>query len=210
MKKKIALIYRVVLIILGIYGLYLNFSGLKSNPFELLHYFTILSNILVVMFFMFLIIRYGKNKDYPKLKGAVTMSITVTFLVFHFLLRPTMFNMIGTNYSLFSPANLLLHYIIPIMTIFDFLLFDTKGKYKKIDPIIWLIIPFCYFIIMSINGVLGYTFSTGSHYPYFFMDWDKLGPGVLLYVLAIIITFTILGYIYYIIDYLLSKNLNKN
>lgn len=64
---------------------------------------------------------------------------------------------------------------------------------------------------MSINGVLGYTFTTGSHYPYFFMDWDKLGVlGVLKYVLLIIVAFTILGYIYYGIDKLLYKIKRSN
>lgn len=205
MKNIIKFIYRLILVILGLYGLYLNLFSLNANIWEMLHYFTILSNILVIGFFILLLIKHTKNKDYPKLKGAITMAITVTFLIFHFMLRPTMFDMTNSSYSLYSPANLLMHYIIPIMTIFDWLLFDTKGRYSKYDPLFWLIIPFTYFIIMTINGLCGYTFKAGGHYPYFFMDWDKLGIKVLLYVLIIIIAFTILGYIYYGIDQLLKK-----
>lgn len=204
--KKLALIYRIILVIVGIYGLYLNFTSTYANVFELLHYFTILSNILVVIFFIFLIINYNKNKDYFHLKGSVTMSITVTFLIFHFLLRPTMFDMVESGYSVDSIENILLHYVVPLMTIFDYLIFDTKGRYNKFDPFIWLTIPFTYFIVMTINGLFGYTFKSGSHYPYFFMDYDKLGvTGVLLYVLGIIVAFTILGYVYYFIDRLLKK-----
>lgn len=123
--KTLKLIYRILLVLLGTYGLYLNMS--YGNTFELLHYFTILSNILVVGFFIFLLFN---KKDYPKLKGAITMSITVTFLIFHFMLRPTMFDMINTSYSPYSISNLLVHYIVPIMTIFDWIFFDKKGSIK--------------------------------------------------------------------------------
>lgn len=209
--KKLRLIYRILLVLIGLYGLYLNLFGGHANMLELLHYFTILSNILVVLFFLFLIIKNKSNRDYPHLKGAITMSITVTFLIFHFLLRPTLFNMSGGSYNLYSPSNLIVHYIVPIMTILDWILFDTKGRYKIFDPIIWLIIPFVYFIVMTINGLLGYTFTGGSHYPYFFMDWDKLGAvNVLLYVFFIIVSFTILGYIYYGIDLLLDNKIKNN
>lgn len=206
MNKKISLIYRAFLVLIGLYGLYLNFFNGYSNIGEMLHYYTILSNILVIGFFIFLIINYKKNKDYPHLKGAVTMAITVTFLIFHFILNPAMFDMIGTGYNPLNPSNLIVHYIVPIMAILDWLLFDIKGRYTKTDPLLWLSIPFIYFIVMTINGLLGYTFTGGSHYPYFFMDWDKLGAvKVLEYVLLIIVAFTILGYIYYGIDRLLKK-----
>lgn len=205
MKNKISLIYRILIIVIGVYGLYLNLFNDYANIWELLHYFTILTNIMVILLFVFLIIKHKDNKHYPHLKGAITMSISVTFLIFHFVLRPTLFNMTGT-YSLYSPANLTMHYIVPIMTIFDWILFDKKGLYNKFDPLIWLIIPIIYFIIMSINGALGYTFTLGGHYPYFFMDWNLLGAKVLLYVVGILVAFTILGYIYYGIDILLSKN----
>lgn len=204
MKKKLSLIYRILIVVIGLYGLYLNLFSNHSSIFELLHYFTILSNILVVGLFIFLITKYKNNKHYPKIKGAITMSITVTFLIFHFMLRPTLFNMTG-SYSIYSLANLTMHYIVPIMTILDWILFDKKGEYNKTDPLLWLIIPFVYFIIMSVNGALGYTFASGSHYPYFFMDFDVLGIKVLLYVLVIIVAFTILGYIYYGIDKLLAN-----
>ena len=203
MKNRIKIIYRLLLICLGLYGLYLNLFSGYGNITEMLRYFTILSNIIVVIFFIFLVINCKKNS--PHLKGAITMAITVTFLIFHFMLRPTLFDMANSEFNMYSPANLLMHYIIPIMTILDWLIFDIKGQYKWYDPIIWLLIPLAYFIIMSINGLLGYTFSSGSHYPYFFMDWDTLGIKVLLYVLIIIIAFTILGYIFYGIDKLLRR-----
>lgn len=208
MKRRISLIYRIVLIICGIYGLYLNFTGLNGNAYKLLHYFTILSNVLVVLFFIFLIVNHYRNKEYLHIKGAITMSITITFLVFHFMLRPTMFNMIGTDYSPYSAANLLLHYVVPLMTILDWILFDTKGEYKAYDPLLWLIIPTAYYVFSTINGIFGYTFINGSHYPYFFIDYDSLGLlGVLRYVLLILVAFIILGYIYYIIDRMLSKKI---
>lgn len=200
MKKIFKTIYRITLILIGIYGLYLNFK--MGNIYNLLHYYTILSNILVIVFFTYLLF---SKKDHILFKSATTMCIILTFLVFHFVLRPTMFSMDNT-YCLLSPSNLIVHYIIPIMTFIDYLIFDIKGKLKNFYPLLWAIIPYVYFIIMTINGALGYTFYDDTHYPYFFMDYDALGVGkVLINVLLLTLFYILLGYIYYGVDYLLKK-----
>ena len=72
------------------------------------------------------------------------MSITVTFLVYHFLLSPTSGDLNGLDYV----RNLMVHYIVPIMTILDYIIFDIKGIYKIIDPLLWLLIPIIYFAVI--------------------------------------------------------------
>ena len=136
----------------------------------------------------------------PRLKGTITMSITVTFLIYHFLLSG------GYENRADIIRSTILHYIVPIMTIVDYILFDKKGIYKNIDPILWLIIPLIYFLFIFIRAKLGSELSNGSYYPYFFIDINKYGiKTVLKNALLITIAFTILGYIELFIDRLILK-----
>ena len=128
------------------------------------------------------------------------MSITVTFLIYHFLLSG------GYENRADIIRSTILHYIVPIMTILDYILFDKKGIYKNIDPILWLIIPLIYFLFIFIRAKLGSELSNGSYYPYFFIDINKYGiKTVLKNALLITIAFTILGYIELFIDRLILK-----
>ena len=139
------------------------------------------------------------------------MAITITFLIYHFLLSASDFAM-PEPYKGHFISSILLHYIIPIMTIFDFIIFDKRGIYTKKDPFTWLLIPSAYFIFSIIRAYLGEPFSGGSRYPYFFIDIDKYGLGlVLINTVLLAIGFLIIAYSIYFIDnkFLTSSNKNK-
>lgn len=106
-----------------------------------------------------------------------------------------------------SIGNYIVHIFLPLMVIFDYILFDEKGKYSKKEPFIWLILPFIYFIFICIRAKIGEPFKyTNSYYPYFFLDIDMFGlPQIILNVVIIIICILILGYLYIFLD----KKLNK-
>ncbi|MCC8154344.1 MAG: Pr6Pr family membrane protein [Tannerellaceae bacterium] len=148
----------------------------------------------------------GSHLCPPRFKGAVVFAITVTGLIFYFVLRPAMFSMGNTAY-VNSMANTLVHYVVPLMTVFDWLLFDPKGQFKKFDPFLWLLIPYAYFLFTIIRAQTGgEILSTGSRYPYAFINIDQLGMGkVLVNVAGLILIFLILGYIYCGIDYFFRK-----
>ncbi|WP_179139825.1 Pr6Pr family membrane protein, partial [Brachyspira hyodysenteriae] len=98
-----------------------------------------------------------------------------------------------------------------IMTIFDYIIFDKKGIYKIVDPLLWLIIPFVYFAFILIRARIGSPFSDGSYYPYFFVDIDKYGlKTVLRNVFFITLFFDFLGYIEYFIDRFFNKVISKH
>ena len=204
MKK---IIYKLIIIILGLFAV---ISGLitadKKIDIETLYYFTYQSNILVIVYFIIDIIYLIKKQKIfmPRLKGTITMSITVTFLIYHFLLSG------GYENRADIIRSTILHYVVPIMTILDYILFDKKGIYKNIDPILWLIIPLIYFLFIFIRAKLGGELSNGSYYPYFFIDINKYGmKTVLKNALFITIAFTILGYIELFIDRLILKLSSK-
>ncbi|OEJ15352.1 hypothetical protein BFL38_13745 [Brachyspira hampsonii] len=208
-KNNFSIVYKIIIIIIGIFAVLHGFfyDNFKLD-IETAYYFTYQSNILVIIYFILDILNIIKKKEtfYPRFKGAVTMSITVTFLVYHFLLSPTADKYIGFAYI----RNVIVHYIVPVMTIFDYIIFDKKGIYKVIDPILWLIIPILYFVFILIRARVGSPFSDGSYYPYFFVDIDKYGlKTVLRNVFFITLFFAFLGYIEYFIDRLFNKVFNK-
>jgi len=220
--RLLSLIYRIIFLFVCGIGLYLN-SGIPNGelaPYMLIFY-TIQSNALCFIFFSILIIKNildlknkgikGSTVFFTHFKGAVTMSIAVTFIIYHFILAPY-FLSAGSNYNLFNWQNVLVHYFVPIATIFDWIIFDKKSNFRWFDPILWLTVPITYFIFIlvraRIGGVIGIV---KSPYPYFFIDVDVLGwVNVLKNASIILIGFLFLGYIIYIIDKISFERINVN
>jgi len=203
--RYLSAIYKIALAACGIVGIQMQlslFSGAAN--WGMFRYFTNLSNLLCVLYFLcaavFLLTDKKRRSVFcPMLKSMVTMSITVTMLVAHFMLGN--FTMNGT----ISPALLLLHYIVPSMTLLDWLLFDEKGLTKKLYPILGVIIPFVYFGYALIAAQTG-TYQNGSRYPYPFIDVDNLGVlKVSLTVAALAAGFILLGYLFFLIDHGLAR-----
>jgi hypothetical protein len=95
------------------------------------------------------------------------------------------------------------------MTLADWLLFDKKGRLKKLDPVKWLLIPLAYFAFAMVRAQFS-TFAADNRYPYFFIDIDKYGVGqVALNVLVVGAGFAVLGYVIYFVDLIMSKKLTK-
>lgn len=210
MKKYIFIWYKIFIVLLALVGVLIQI-GIFEDELMIynLNYYTLLSNILCIVYFIIDIIYILKVKDNktfcPPLKSIMTMSITVTMLIVIFLLQgsfPTT-GLIGLSF-------IILHYIVPIMVILDWLLFDKKGLYKVTYPFLNLIVPAVYYIYVIILVNTGYEFSTASKYPYPFLDKYKLGYSkVIISDIVIVILYIILGFIYYFIDHKLQKSYNK-
>ncbi len=217
--RLLALIFRILFLIGCGTGLYLN-SGLPSGkpaPYMLIFY-TIQSNVLCFIFFLLLVIRTFidlKNKGIrgttvflPHFKGAVTMAIAITFLIYNFVLVPQYLSTLKAGYNILSWQNILVHYFVPLVVIFDWLLFDKKLNFRWYDPIIWLFIPVGYFIFILIRAKVGGIIEiVSSPYPYFFIDVDLLGwlkviknAGILTF------GFLVLGYLLFLIDKIRFSN----
>jgi len=68
-------------------------------------------------------------------------------------------------------GNLVVHYIIPVAFVLDWLMFTPKGRLRWIDPAKWLAFPLVYGLWTVIHGALIHW------YPYFFIDIGALGWG---------------------------------
>ena len=201
--KFLSLGFKTIIVVLGLIGVLIQvgiFSG-KYN-FNVLKYYTLLSNVACIIYFIFAIIHGFKSNDtfMPQVKGALVMCITVTGLIYHFMLSGV-FSMDGT----LALSNVLLHYFMPIATVLDWLLFDKKGSYKKHSPLLWIVAPYLYIVFIFINVMFGLKFGNNK-YPYPFFDIDKLGFGkVFVTVVILTIFFIALGYVFYFIDKWMAK-----
>ena len=150
-------------------------------------FFTVQSNLLVlfvmIAFSMFDILKLsGKFVSHPdflyKLKLVSTSAITLTFIVFGIILTPIL---IIDNLSkvVLSYSSIVMHQIIPIIAILDFLLDDENQMLKYRYAPITLAFPLYYFILTLILSKVGVTYPSykngqcvDAKFPYFFLDYE--------------------------------------
>ena len=210
--QAVALVYRCLFLAVCSVGLALNFF-IRQGRFdsESLVYYTNLSNLLCFIYFVPLVARMaislrdgtgGVVTLFPRLKGALTLMIAVTILVYHFLLAGGKAPEYDGAHLQRWLANTLLHYAAPAMVILDWVLFDPKHTFRVFDPLLWLIIPLLYAVFAFIRAEIGGEIrGRDSRFPYFFLDVDAIGwSGVLLYAGAFAVAFTALGYIMLLLD----------
>jgi hypothetical protein len=131
---------------------------------------------------------------------AVLTGITLTFLVFWLVLAPK----INKDY-LKTLNNLLVHTLVPILFITDFILFDRIGRLSASEVLWCMAIPLYYSVLTFLHTKINpnLNFAEGSRYPYYFMDADTLGwfrvgrsPGVFWWMLLNLGLTLGLGYLY--------------
>ena len=204
-KEKLSLIYKILIVIVCTIGLIINIYVAPGK--EMFLYFTILSNLACLIFYAVIVVLYfmkklKKNNLYYIFKGMVTMSITLTFIVYQLFLSDS-----NDFYKEHYIANYFVHLITPLMIIFDYILFGEKGNLKKEYPIIWSSSLIAYSLFCFVYSMLGGRFLNGDKYPYFYMDVDKSGA-IPVFINCMMIYFGFIGY-GYLICYLDEKLKNR-
>lgn len=205
--KYASIVFKFLIVLLSIFGIFVQIGLFDLNvDLSIMNYYTLISNFVCTVYFtgalVYQIKHFKEDKVFlPEIKSAVTMCITFTMLIVIVLLKgkfPTA-GLIGLSF-------IILHYIVPIMVILDWIIFDKKGYYKKYYPFTNLIIPIIYYSYVVIMVHSGYRFSDISAYPYPFQDVFELGYlKVIITDIMIAIFFIGLGYLYYFIDHKLFK-----
>lgn len=136
-------------------------------------YFTILSNVLVLLCCFFSVFlaksRIGLFFTKPQTITAVVLYILIVALIYNsslrFLLHPS---------GLLSLVDELLHVVTPLSFFIFWWLFCNKKALLWSQIFYWLIFPLSYLLYTLWHG------SVSGFYPYPFMDVSELGIGVVI------------------------------
>ncbi|MBO7675654.1 MAG: Pr6Pr family membrane protein [Atopobiaceae bacterium] len=212
--KGAAIAWKVVLLVTGAYGL-LDGAGILAGTYHtgFPHMFTNVSNLFAWGYFLLATIRLVRSRDdeeatfAPVAKYTAIISLLVTMLIAHFLLFDAMFRDGQLVWHLVA-----LHYVVPVMALLDWALFDEKGKMPVWGPFAWMSLVVAYLVVVLVGaGPLGLYLGGGttadvSRYPYTFLDPGLSGVGgVAAFCGAMLVAFVALGYVLFGVDRLLAK-----
>lgn len=178
--KKILIGYKLFFGLLGFSAIVTEIATIvergRFNLINFFSYFTIESNILVfiTLFFSAIAVAWGKNSKLDTLRSAVTLYILVVGIGFSFLLAGL------ENVALTAVPwdNVVLHYIMPIAMLVDFLVDRPKRMLSFTRSLYWLLFPIVYLAYSLTRGAL-----TGW-YPYPFLNPDTAGYGAIAFTVS--------------------------
>lgn len=205
MKEKLSLLYKIIIIIACGFGIYLNFKAFTIGGAII--YYTVQSNVMCFIFYFVTIIlkltgKLKKNSNYYILKGMVTMAITVTMVVFQFVITDSGM----TAYAGNELASIMAHIVVPLLVMSDYVIFGEKGNLKSNYPFIWSSTLVFYIIFNFVYVALGGRFGDGSIYPYLYMNIEVNGLlKVIISCITIFVLFIGYGTIIQTIDQKLGK-----
>ncbi len=128
----------------------------------------------------------------PRLRGGITLWIVTTALISHFIVEggaspfPGMVDSdpaVAVEYQ----SRFFMHYLIPAMVLFDWVVFGPHGIVKWRDALWWLLFPLAYGVISIARGQWFPYVSDRFPYPFFdptIAGWGGVALGLLEVVLA--------------------------
>ena len=173
--KKFLVFYKLFFALLGFSAVVTEIAVIAErgvfNAGNFFSFFTIETNILVFVTFIFsaLAVASGiRRKWLDLLRSMTTVYILIVGVGFAVLLS----GLEGVALTAVPWDNTVLHYIIPVAVLIDFLIDRPKTKIKFKTGLLWASIPLLY---------VGYSLVRGSvtgWYPYPFLNPDLKGFGV--------------------------------
>lgn len=145
-----------------------------------LSFFTYQSNAFVVLLFGWLVLR-GEPRS-GGLRGAVTLYITITGVIYNTLLN--------SGPGAYDAHNALLHVAAPLLVLLDWsFVGDSQSTVRRWHPLLWLLYPLAYLGFVLIRATVVHS------YPYFFIDVNEIGYGGLARnSVGLLVGFGALGY----------------
>ena len=144
--------------------------------------FTYQANVLAAVYYAWTLFS-GRVGDRAGIRGAIVLYVVVAGIIWNSML---------VDYSMgYTPANVLLHIVVPILVTVDWL---VVGRHARIvrwwQPLVWLIYPAVYVVLALL--VLN---RAGRRAPYYFLDPDSVGVAVVVTNVGLLALFVLgLGY----------------
>lgn len=215
-----ALMFRIAASLIGIFGIVVMTIG--GSPALMAVYYTMQTNVFTVLLFLVLAVRSavqmakeGKIGEVagvnPVVHAGITFYIMITFVGYWALLSWQKFSMgnTGTIAVLTTIGNYVVHGVIPLMALADWILFVPHGKLRPNAALLWLIYPVLYAVFIFVRADLGAPLYGSTRYPYPFVDVDLLGGYVVLTVAALAAAFYGLGRLTVFADRKIAAALTK-
>lgn len=186
--KFFVIVYRLLFALLVIAAVAWQLSERAFGPgfsfVNFFSFFTILSNIFIAAMFLSSAWIGRRSRVVTALRGAATLYMVVTGIVYAALLAP-----LEAGGGLTLPwVNTVLHQIMPVVALLDWLLVPPSQKIKKSILAGWLIFPLAYLIYSLVRGHFI------NWYPYPFLDPTNQGYlAVAGYCVVIAIGFVVVG-----------------
>ncbi len=193
---------RLVVAVVAVLGMYLSFNhGLHTRVADpavrivhFLSYFTILTNGIVALAMALPSLAprslAGRFLDRPPVRTAIAGYIIIVAAVYHVMLAP-LWEPTGLNLI----AQVILHTIIPIAFVLDWLVFTRRGATPWRIGLTALALPLLYGAWTLAHGALT------AFYPYPFLDAGEIGHAqVLMNMVALTILFVIVELVLVAID----------
>lgn len=153
--------------------------------------------------------RKGYNNFIPLLKFCSNIMIIATFVVSAFALKN---EQIWTK-DYWVLGSIFKHFLLPILTVLDYVFFDPKHRIRASYPLIGVLLPLVYWIVIIVRILIKRDGNSipqiewDNYYPYSFTNFDNgatLG-GLCGLLAGICVGLILIGYIFWAADKI-SKN----
>lgn len=205
-----ALVWRIAGLIVGVTGSAIMFT--TSMGKSMIIYFTMQTNLFIVAMFCVLtvltavqIARDGTKGEAAHLNCsfqlALTFYITITFVVYWTMLSWQNFQMSGSSSgAALNAANYIVHGVVPIFAIIDWIVFLPHGRTARSAAFAWLLYPVIYAVFIFVRAEVGAPLYGTTRYPYPFIDVDIIGAWVAAVVPVMAAAFYGLGRLFVFAD----------
>ena len=175
-------------------------------------YFTVQSNIFCFIMMSVLVIKEWTHKDFSKpvylfFHGMATSAILSTAYIYHFCESVNKYPLKTQGIFSIPAMDLFGHYIVPVLCVMDWFLFVPKGQLRRGYIFQWMAFPIFYLLcfLSRCNFNPETTFEKVEKYPYFFLNYERLGPLYFCkYIFYISIIMLTINTLLYTSDYILS------
>lgn len=153
------------------------------NPYNFFSFFTVLSNIAAASFLIYYGITDNKSERLQVVRGAVTLYMLMTGVIFALLLS----GLADVRLTAVAWDNTVLHYIMPIVVVLDWLLNPPKKALSMSVIKLWILFPIAYVIYTLVRGGIV------TWYPYPFLNPQLSSYGNVVITSVIIAIFVFLA-----------------
>lgn len=164
MRTNYASLLRVAFGVLGLSSVVIEILVLRSegvfNPANFFSFFTIISNVFAGAYLIYFGLSNDRSRRSHVIRGAATLYMLMTGVIFAVLLA----GLENVRLTAVPWDNVVLHYIMPIVMVVDWLVAPPKNSFTTKAMLVWVAFPFLY---------VAYTLFRGSivgWYPYPFLN----------------------------------------